>query len=255
MELHQRVLGIALILFAGLFAAVANAQDEPAAKAEQAPEVIKRAPANRPVSIRGHGVMLSSDGRLRGVASSIDPDTLQLVPVSNIDIVFVQNGRIISKARSGADGRFEAEDLTPQAVYSVIAKSRQGTGVGDRSSDGQPLYSAFSLAVLAHLMEDASAQTRSNRQFISLIKQDDGGIQIINGLQLTMIPARDLAAVGLQQTFSQQPGAQPPLAGGGGGGGGGGGSGVAAAGIGAAAVAAGVAGSQSSRRIASPFTP
>ncbi|MDP6060866.1 MAG: hypothetical protein QGH33_18305, partial [Pirellulaceae bacterium] len=176
MQLHQRVLGIALVSFAGLFAAVANAQDEPAAKAEQAPEAVKRAPANRPLSMRGHGVMLSSDGRLRGVASSIDPDTLLLVPVANVDIVFVQNGRIISNARSGADGRFEANDLTPQAVYSVIAKARRGTGDRDRSSvgNGQRVFSAFALAVLAHQVENASARIRSNRQFISLIKQADG---------------------------------------------------------------------------------
>lgn len=261
MRLQQCVCGIALISIAGLFAVVARAQDEPTKKAEQPPEVVKPAAPANPVSTRGYGFMLSPDGRLRGVASTIDPNTLQLVPVANIDVVFVQNGRIISQTRSGTDGRFEADGLTPRAVYSVIAKSRsRSRGDRDRSSvgNGQPVYSAISIAVLAHQVEEAAARIKSNTQFISLIKQADGAAQVINVLQVTMIPVRDLAAV----AFPQQPGGGPPPvatggggAGGGGSGGGGGGGGGTAAGLGAAAVAAGVAGARSGRRVASPFTP
>ncbi len=261
MQIHPSVVGTVLFSFLGLYSLCTNGQEPPKVK-DQPPQELA-APdqiARLPLAVRGHGVVLSRDGRLRGTATTIDLDTLQLVPTANIDIVFVQNGRIVSQTQSGTDGRFEADGLTPQAVYSVIAKSRlrDAAAALNPTPAERQLYSAFSLAVLAPPAPRAATVENGGSRFISLISQADDQPQDINALQITLIPAQDLNAVGLPQIFPQQPlVGLPPQASTGATGGGGGGATGAALGLGAAAIGAGVAGSGSSsgRPLASPFVP
>lgn len=247
-----------------LFASAANAQDVP--EADQAPQVeaeqgAEEVPQPRavdppkamPLNQRSHGIYLDPAGRLNGMTMLIDPNSLELVPDADVDVIFIQQGRIIAQAKSNANGRFVVDGLAPRAVYSVVARS------ADRRSDGQTgnqtwdsRYAAFAVAVFPAAPQVATTNLRGPR-FASLVRQPEGEQGISNVLTMTSIPARDLAAVGLPQTFPDNTGGAVPPAGGGGGGGGGG-SGAAGGAAAGAAAAAAAAAAGSGSNVSSPFS-
>lgn len=233
-----------------ILVSVSNAQeaaDAPGAEAAPKPEILQ-APQALPLGQRSHGIRLDAAGRLRGVTATIDANALELVPEPDVDVIFVQQGRIIAQGRSDGNGRFFISGLTPQAVYSVIARSARRISLGQ--------YSAFSVAVFPAAEQVAAAN--GGARFTSLVRLDEEETGIANMLSITTIPAQDLAAVGLPQTFPDNVPPGTPLSqttGGGGGGGGGGGVGGAGLGAAAAIAAAAAAGGNSGSNVASPFTP
>lgn len=212
---------------------------------------------NLPLSEQSHGIRLDAAGRLSGVTATIDPSVLELVREPEIDVIFVQQGRIIAQARSNTNGQFVVNGLTPHAVYSVIARSAH------RTSNGW--YSAFSVAVFPALEQVVA--TNRDAQFTSLVKQSEVGDALSDVLTISAIPSQDLAAVGLPLAFPDRfaPGGPMPFGyggagagAGGGGSGGGGGGGAGGGGFGGLAAAAGLAAAlaaSSQDDLASPFAP
>lgn len=210
---------------------------------------------NLPLSERSHGIRLDAAGRLSGVTATIDPSVLELVREPEIDVIFVQQGRIIAQARSNTNGQFVVNGLTPHAVYSVIARSAH------RTSNGW--YSVFSVAVFP--AREQVVATNRDAQFTSLVRQSEVGDALSDVLTITAIPSQDLAAVGLCHAFPDRfaPGGPMPFGYGGagagaGGGGGGGGGGAGGGGFGGLAAAAGLAAAlaaSSQDDVASPFAP
>lgn len=237
--------------------AAPQAEDAPQANA---PVEELRVPEASPLTQRFHGIRLDQTGKLNAMTTTIDPNTLQLVPEPDVDVFFVQQGRVIAQGRSDAGGQLSLTGLTGNSVYSVIARSANRSSSGALTNQtADSWYSAFSVAVFPS--EDQVAGANRGTHFASLLRQADPP-QVGNVMTLTVITAQDLAAVGLPAFPDQFPpgGLTPGQTGAGGGSGGGGtgsgggGGGAAAAGAaGAAAAAAGAAaGSQSA---ASPFTP
>jgi len=142
-------------------------------------------------------------------------------------ISFMQNGRVVTVARSDESGNFQAAGLRP-GVYSVIAMARS-------AGEGGPAYvSAFSVQVLPF-----SEQAPDGQLLLDII----------------LMPADDLRQLlGQEESEAPPPPPQPvPYVGGGGGGGGGGlGALLGLAGL-AALAAAGQDDGQA--RPASPFVP
>lgn len=216
-----------------------KADGEPGANVE--PKVAK--PKSFPLNQRSHGIRLNQKGKLVGVTTTIDPNTLELVSEAHIDVIFIQQGRIVGQTRSDARGHFEISGLTANAVYSVVARS------ANQVSNG--LYSTFAIAVFPSGRQEVAVGS-PRTQFTSLLETNQDGDELANNLTLTLIPARDLALIGLPQAF---PAPLVPGISGRGGGGGGGTGGVGGVGAFGAAAAAAAASSTSRPNAASPFAP
>jgi len=96
--------------------AVARAQQPPAA-------------AGQPLGQSSHVVKLSADGTLTGKIGRLNPNSLQFEGVADVDVHFIQQGRVIARATSGLHGSFTVEGLTPDGVYSVISTGADGLSV------------------------------------------------------------------------------------------------------------------------------
>ena len=160
------------------------------------------------LSATSHRVHLDQNGNLRGRLSLIDPQSQSLVPAQDLQVYFIQNGRVMERVTPGPGGQFVVEGIAP-GVYSIAAQ-------------GPPGFTAFSAQVLPF---DPSNQT--------------GPTELaLNG---TLIPVTDLAVL------PPMPGAMPPPfppGGPGGFGGGGfmGGGGSGGGGLGGAGSLIGLAG-------------
>lgn len=235
---------------------VVNAQDVPApgaapvdsAPLEAEPEA---APSEAPVpripgavrrqsESRARGIRLDEDGFAVGYINKIDPHSLDLLPVPDAVVTFIQHGRIVAQAKSGADGRVTVKGLTPQAVYSVFVFSDQhgvcivSTYVMPHEPDLQAQDSPPSRFVFASLLDSRSPSASG-----------DPAAQSIQ-----MVPMEDYMAA-MQQTVVP-PGREDAR--------GSGGGGAAGAGYGAAAAAAAAAGwgggaGGEDNELASPFEP
>jgi hypothetical protein len=64
------------------------------------------------------------DGTVVGRVNYIDRNTLNLVPIPNALVSFLQDRRVVGQAVTDTRGMFAVKGLTPWAVYSVIAASR-----------------------------------------------------------------------------------------------------------------------------------
>jgi uncharacterized membrane protein YgcG len=265
-----------------LWAAEPNADAAPAppvpraAAADDGPKTAEQpaAPAQRQPKTTGkraRALRLQKDGSVIGTVTTIDPVSLELVPVPDAIVTFMQNTKVVAQAKSTTDGRFSASGLTPHAVYSLLIRSpRWICAVGIFTEPDEP-------AAAAAFIQEASTtrlisrrpQATAGHQFILASAEasaDDSasGDPAFEGLQ--SIPYQDFVS-GLQQGLFGDLGATGfPGAGGlggggaggggagGGGAGGGGGGGVAAgAAMGAAGAALGAA--AAGRRPASPFSP
>lgn len=82
-------------------------------------------PGPRDEDVRhARGLYMRPDGTLVGRVNYIDRNTLLLVPVPNALISFVQERKVIGQAVTDTHGMFAVKGLTPWAVYSVIAASK-----------------------------------------------------------------------------------------------------------------------------------
>ena len=254
----------------------APANAEQAGDAEKAGNAKQAEKADDPTPLtlghRFHGVRLDADGILRGVTTRIDPSTLKLVPHGNVAVIFAQEGRVIDRTTSDAQGRFQIKGLTPRAVYSVISRSSGDQSSGDDLTSGfdsvggrntrrpmsQPWFSAFAVAVFPNNEQVAGAP--KNTRFASLFQDDENAV-VGNQLIITSIPQEDLNLVDLPEGQEDTPPGTLPLnqpsggvTGGGSGGAGGNGGGGGAL-VAAAAAAAIVAAGNNNPPAASPFIP
>ncbi len=97
------------------------------ARAVPSPALIEQAPIPNQEGAggRGFGLLLSSDGLLPGRFSFVDSATGVQVAAERLTISFLQNGKIIARARPGVGGVFQASGLTP-GIYSMIASGPDG---------------------------------------------------------------------------------------------------------------------------------
>ena len=91
------------------------------------PGLLEQAPVPNQEVAEGHafGLRLSSDGLLPGRFRFLDSVTGIEVAAERLTISFVQNGKVITRARPGVSGVFQASGLTP-GIYSMIASGPDG---------------------------------------------------------------------------------------------------------------------------------
>ena len=74
---------------------------------------------------RAYFVRLTVDGLLPGRLQYVDGRSRGLVPAKRVSISFVQHGKVVSQARPGVDGFFQAAGLVP-GFYTVVASGPDG---------------------------------------------------------------------------------------------------------------------------------
>src|SRR5262245_38711971 len=67
-----------------------------------APAPVRRADL---VARPGHIIKLNANGTLDGEVGSVDPASFALVPTADSTVLFIQNGRVVARAKTGLDGR------------------------------------------------------------------------------------------------------------------------------------------------------
>ena len=134
------------------------------AQAQQPP-----AQAGEPIAATGGSVKLNEDGTLTGRVGVLNPNSNQFEGVADVDVHFIQQGKVISKATSGADGTFTVSGLTPDGVYSVISTGANGLGATSVKVVGANADAAASLTLNSPIVpwQDVQAvstqiQTRLN---------------------------------------------------------------------------------------------
>ena len=154
-----------------------------------------------------HGVILDSEGLLTGTFTFIDPSSLMSVPIADAEINFIQHGRIVASAKSDSSGQFVTSELTPRAVYSVIA--RTDDWIAARSVVVLPSNYLEQLAI--------SKLQHENQSFVALVQNPVVvDAEPAKTLDIPAIPARDLTNL-LHKLYSKSPAL--PVAGAAGGGG------------------------------------
>jgi hypothetical protein len=172
-------------------AAAPPSGDLPGPGAPDVPTGPSDAAPNAPNAPGFNTVNLRVDGNIAGRARMIDASG-NLVPM-RATISFMQDGRVVTVARSDESGNFQVVGLRP-GTYSVVAIAR--------SASGEAYVSAFSVQVLPFAEETPNGQQL---------------------LDITLMPANDLMKLLGQQASGTPPPSQPqPYMGSGGGGGGGG---------------------------------
>src|SRR5437660_8481368 len=84
-------------------------------------EVVAAQTARAPGDARGFVMRL--DGMVVGRITTVDPSTFNLIPLSGANVTFLQNRRVMAQGRTGEDGTFAIQGLTPWALYSVVVRS------------------------------------------------------------------------------------------------------------------------------------
>jgi hypothetical protein len=84
---------------------------------------------SRVTSYRGRALQMDSDGFVVGRVSDLDPYTLNLEPVPEAVVTFMQNMAIVTQAKTGSDGRFAVKGLSAHATYSVFVSSPEWVAV------------------------------------------------------------------------------------------------------------------------------
>ena len=195
-------------------------------------------------------VRLQPDGLLTGTIGYIDPSSLELVPVSGVSLNFIQNGTLIAQTLSAANGQIAVGGLSPQAVYSMLARAE---------FDGRRWFLAHGVSVLAaEAVGGSAAMSRRPAYRLTAARAWRMSLEKMAhpSIGLAMIPETDLGGGSDDHSSAPVLGGQAHFKGGGGGGGGGGG--IGGGGLAAAAVAAAVAIAASddlNLQIATPFRP
>jgi hypothetical protein len=186
---------------------------------------------------------IQSDGNLPGILELLDS---QLPVPGPVQITFIRNGRIVSKAKADKDGVFQAQGLVP-GTYSVVATANNR-------------FAAFSVEVLQHQLGQGTetqqigfAKAPPIKFTVPLTSASD--FQLISQVVQQETPPEEVPT-----PPSDTPPVGAPFGGGGGGGGGvgagGGGGGLAVAMLATAgAVGLGIGLSNDRNPLASPSTP
>ena len=75
-------------------------------------------------SHRARGLYIRPDGNTIGRVSSIEHNTLRLMPVRGALVSFLQDSRIVAQGVTDEQGMFAVQGLTPWGVYSVTTSSQ-----------------------------------------------------------------------------------------------------------------------------------
>jgi hypothetical protein len=202
------------------------------------------------------GLRMDEDGFVRGQIVYIDPHSLDQVPVAGAIVTFIQQRQIVAQSKSGVDGIFYVEGLSPFGTYSMIVRSPEWVAI-------------MGTVVTPEDMKDEEKSVRSTRvnKFVFASLQDtqpsissDSTVGDPAFQAIQVIPWQDFCAaiqLGVLDCCTGPPEPQlpsPPGTGGGGAAGAGYG-GAAAAAWAAAAAAWGAGASNEGDDLASPFTP
>jgi hypothetical protein len=236
--------------------ATEESPSDAAANAPALPHAVRK-----PSDAQARGVRMDQDGFAYGYVDFVDSHSLDQLPVSGAVVTFVQQGRVIAQAKTGADGRFSVQGLSPLAVYSMFVRSDrwvciQGTyimpeaPVVEAAADDVPdrfVYTSLQEADERNTGQSATGDPRVHA--IHVIPLDD----FVAAIQMGVF-GNICGGVGVGGGCAACCG---PMGGGGGGGAGGlGGVGLGAAAAAAAAGAAwGAGASNEGGELASPFSP
>lgn len=156
-------------------------------------------------NIRGHTLVLSEDGRLRGRALRIDPVSGRPVLVRRAEAFLVRDGAIIHRAEVGPDGVFEMLQVEPGPYGLAVA--------------GQDGFAALGVTVVAKNPELSS--TIGDAYFVALNNTQQP--EPLNLVVSLITDPRDLVTAfgGTRPLGALSPLVSPTGGGGGGGGGGG----------------------------------
>jgi hypothetical protein len=96
---------------------------QPQGNAPGLPVIVQ--PPPRPSGKRGQALRLDPEGFVVGTVSYVDPYTLNLEPVPDAVVTFMQNMLVVAQTKTGSDGRFAVKGLTEHAAVSVFVRSRE----------------------------------------------------------------------------------------------------------------------------------
>jgi hypothetical protein len=80
-------------------------------------------PPPRPSERRARSLRLDEDGFIVGYVNYVDPYTLDLEPVPDAVVTFMQNLEVIVQTKTGSDGRFAVKGLIAHTAVSVFVRS------------------------------------------------------------------------------------------------------------------------------------
>lgn len=125
--------------------------------------------------LRSFGLRLSSDGKLPGRITLIDPQTGERIIAEDVSVKFVQRGSIIQTVKPGLNGVFQASGIQP-GIYSIIVAGKDG-------------FMGFSARVLPAGNDLAEVTADDNQIHLTGYSsaQNDSGLQVDGAA----VPRRD----------------------------------------------------------------
>ena len=126
-----------------------------------------------------NSVMLRADGTLKGSLRTFDPTSGQMVPVVEVNVVFIRGGRVVATATPSRQGDFVVSTLRP-GIHSVVVH-----GPGGFMAIGVPIVGFDETA----LNDDAAAGDRRIVP-VSLVQNEPGQFTLN-----LLAPPSDIAAI------------------------------------------------------------
>ena len=146
-----------------------------------------------------NSVMLRADGTLKGSLRTFDPASGQTVPVVDVSVVFIRNGRVVATATPSRQGDFLVSTLRP-GIHSIVVH-----GPGGFMAIGVPIVGFDETA-----MKDDAAAEGGRIVPVSLVQTEPGELTLN-----LLAPPSDVAAVSsvLQDQQAGGPPGPPDLGG------------------------------------------
>ena len=142
---------------------------------------------------REYFVRLTVDGLLPGRLQIVDGRSRGLFPAKRVTISFVQAGKVISQARPGIDGFFQAAGLQP-GFYTVVASGQDG--VLTFGVEIQPALIAARNPAAGRAKEDVRMQIDGERFRLRQTESEDArDAQSFLRIDAVLVPPRDIPVV------------------------------------------------------------
>ena len=143
---------------------------------------------------REYFARLTADGLLPGRVQYVDGRSRGLIPAKRVAVSFIQNGKLVSQAKPGVDGFFQAAGLVP-GFYTVVASGLDGV-----MTFGIEIQPALNVAPRPNpegrVKEDVRAQIEGERFRLQQTESDAvRDAESFLRIDAVLVPPRDVPVV------------------------------------------------------------